>query len=283
MSRNGSGTWTAPANSFNPAVSGATPTAADWAAFLADLTTAVSTSIASDGQTTCTALIPFAKGISVSGGNGTGGLVTVTGTSGVNSALVNIVATGFWSYRLKGNGNSWEFISDTTTLMTLTGGGGLQIGSPTGGDKGAGTLNATAVYDDNTLLTCMAVQPEFLEKGEIDTAKWDALVPDRVIPEQLSEDGKTVIAPERVEKRTHDNARLLASMVKGGFDPRDPRAYIAKLKSDAALPGMPTASEWAKNGPPSTGSLLSRMWLALEMMALVVIAHQERIEHLEAP
>ena len=30
---------------------------------------------------------------------------------------------------------------------------GVQVGSPTGGDKGAGTLNANAVYDDNTLLT----------------------------------------------------------------------------------------------------------------------------------
>jgi hypothetical protein len=31
--------------------------------------------------------------------------------------------------------------------------GGVYIGSPTGGSKGAGTLNATAVYDDNVLLT----------------------------------------------------------------------------------------------------------------------------------
>lgn len=31
--------------------------------------------------------------------------------------------------------------------------GGVVVGSPTGGDKGAGTLNAVAVYDDNVLLT----------------------------------------------------------------------------------------------------------------------------------
>lgn len=31
--------------------------------------------------------------------------------------------------------------------------GGVVVGSPTGGDKGAGTLNASAVYDDNVLLT----------------------------------------------------------------------------------------------------------------------------------
>ncbi len=38
-----------------------------------------------------------------------------------------------------------------TTVMSLA--LGVQVGSPTGGDKGAGTLNATAVYDDNVLLT----------------------------------------------------------------------------------------------------------------------------------
>ena len=32
-------------------------------------------------------------------------------------------------------------------------GSGVQVGAPTGGYKGSGTLNATAVYDDNVLLT----------------------------------------------------------------------------------------------------------------------------------
>src|SRR3990167_5213849 len=41
--------------------------------------------------------------------------------------------------------NSW------TSFMTI--GAGIVVGAPTGGDKGAGTLNATAVYDDNVLLT----------------------------------------------------------------------------------------------------------------------------------
>jgi len=32
-------------------------------------------------------------------------------------------------------------------------GGGVVVGAPTGGDKGAGTINAVGVYDDNVLLT----------------------------------------------------------------------------------------------------------------------------------
>jgi len=39
-----------------------------------------------------------------------------------------------------------------TALLHVVG-GGVVVGSPTGGDKGAGTINASAVYDDNALLT----------------------------------------------------------------------------------------------------------------------------------
>lgn len=42
-------------------------------------------------------------------------------------------------------------ISGVGNKMTLA--GGLTLGAPTGGAKGDGTLNATAVYDDNVILT----------------------------------------------------------------------------------------------------------------------------------
>lgn len=70
MSRNGSGTWSAPSNSWNPAVSGSTVDPTDWASFLADLTTAISASVANDGQTTTTAKVPFAYGIDISAATG---------------------------------------------------------------------------------------------------------------------------------------------------------------------------------------------------------------------
>lgn len=40
-----------------------------------------------------------------------------------------------------------------TTKMTIHGDGSIVVGSPTGGAKGAGTVNAVGVYDDNVLLT----------------------------------------------------------------------------------------------------------------------------------
>jgi len=57
--------------------------------------------------------------------------------------------------------------------------------SATGFDKGNNTINFGAVYDDNTLLTCMALAKEFRESKTVDLDKWDALVPDQVEPEKI--------------------------------------------------------------------------------------------------
>ena len=51
--------------------------------------------------------------------------------------------------------------------------GGLLMGSATGGDKGAGTINATAVYDDDTLLTDFVLDQAV--DGEIDYEFYDSL------------------------------------------------------------------------------------------------------------
>ncbi len=59
---NGSGVYSAPSlpGSFNPAISGQQATPTDWNTLLTDLSTALSTTITSDGQSTVTANIPFA-------------------------------------------------------------------------------------------------------------------------------------------------------------------------------------------------------------------------------
>lgn len=63
MPRNGSGTYTAPANSVNPAVPTTTIGSSDFNDMLSDIETALSESMARDGQTTTTAVIPFASGV----------------------------------------------------------------------------------------------------------------------------------------------------------------------------------------------------------------------------
>lgn len=62
---------------------------------------------------------------------------------------------------------------------------GVKVGSPTGGDKGAGTLNAVAVYDDSVLL-CAPV--EYMKSGTVNTAMWDGYAIDVVEPEAVNEE-----------------------------------------------------------------------------------------------
>lgn len=68
MPRNGSGQYTAPSNTWNPATPETAILSDDWNSTLSDMSTALSQSLANDGQTTASAVIPFAQGISVSDG-----------------------------------------------------------------------------------------------------------------------------------------------------------------------------------------------------------------------
>lgn len=60
MPRNGSGTYSAPSNTWNPATNGTTISSSDWNTTLTDIETAITNSIAKDGQTTITANLPMA-------------------------------------------------------------------------------------------------------------------------------------------------------------------------------------------------------------------------------
>jgi len=68
MPRNGSGSYTPPSNTWNPATPDTAILSDDWNSTLSDMSTAISQSLASDGQTTASTVIPFAQGITVSDG-----------------------------------------------------------------------------------------------------------------------------------------------------------------------------------------------------------------------
>lgn len=61
MSRNGSGTYNLPVNSWNPAVNGVLATSTDWQALANDLASALTQSISADGQTPITGNIPMSN------------------------------------------------------------------------------------------------------------------------------------------------------------------------------------------------------------------------------
>lgn len=73
MPYNGSGTYQAPANSWNPAVGGSTIDSADWNSTQSDYETALSQVICKDGQTTITANLPMSgfkhTGVNTNSGN----------------------------------------------------------------------------------------------------------------------------------------------------------------------------------------------------------------------
>jgi hypothetical protein len=145
-----------------------------------------------------------------------------------------------------------------TNVMTL--GLGVQVGNPTGGDKGGGTLNAqVAVYDSGVVLNCMPMQKEFLAGAiGVDLDKWD----------------KIAVA---ANGRKHEAAHHFAKLLKEGVDPRDPLKFIGKMKEMQALPGMPTEADWRHN-ELSVGEMVNRMWLAVEMLAVAWMTQVEKRE-----
>jgi len=154
---------------------------------------------------------------------------------------------------------------------TVNFGSGITIGSPTGGNKGAGTLNATAVYDDNVLLTCYVL--EHWIDGAIDLEAWDARTPDRNIPATYINGVET--APARVEVRQHLPARGFAQVADARLDIDQFRQF---LTDNRRLPAFPGPERWADmfNGKMSTGDVIQRLWETIEVLAVHIAKARER-------
>lgn len=77
---------------------------------------------------------------------------TTLGVSNNNLGAITSNATNLAIGTLGGGGNLTIGTNNTAQAL-FTSGGGLQVGSPTGGDKGAGTLNAQGLYVNGNPLT----------------------------------------------------------------------------------------------------------------------------------
>jgi hypothetical protein len=116
-----------------------------------------------------------------------------------------------------------------TQRMTIASDGGVVVGAPTGGSKGAGTLNAVGVYDDNVLLT------DYIFDQSVDGAI-----------------------------KAEDQAAANAI----GFDPMWlDQAYVSNFwREHRRLPWMPSRAEFAAS-KPSIGEMLNRLWAGMEILA----------------
>jgi hypothetical protein len=164
MARNGAGTYSLPANSINPAVAGTVIEAADFNETLPDIATALTASIAIDGQTTTTARVPFSQGVSTGAGTNSataysatsdttsglyfpaanqvalsaGGVAALTSTSTVCTVPIALTVTGV----LSANGGI------TTTTMTASGAGSVAgLFTASGAAKIGGAASAVGFFN----------------------------------------------------------------------------------------------------------------------------------------
>ena len=213
-------------------------------------------------------------------------------SSGFNIAVMNDALTGSNSFlQMKRSGTAFVSfgIDETKLFVNSTGdvalgssspgarldvqGGGVIVGSPTGGDKGAGTINAEAVYDDNALLSCYVFDQAL--DGAIDIAKWDALVPDRMIREQTAKDPETgeetVLSPARIKQRRHDPARKFTARIDTAYDPLTLDGYAKHWREKRHLTSLPNETDYdPEKSSLSAGEWIQRLVETVEIQAVLI-------------
>jgi len=171
MPLNGSGTYSAPAlpGSWNPASSGSIASPTDWNTLLADISTALSTMIAKDGQTTVTANLPMAgfrhTGVSnatardsyASAGQVQDGSTTYIAAGGTADAITLTLAPAITAYAI---GQTFRFKASgantvTNPTINVNGVGAGTIFWPNGAALAAGDIPANALVS----VTCSTTTP----------------------------------------------------------------------------------------------------------------------------
>lgn len=195
---------------------------------------------------------------------------------GVNAARLGYIRAQASGVELGSIGAlPFNFITDAGTRVTIGAAGGMTIGSPSGGNKGNGTLNANAVYDDNTLLTCYPFDQA--ADGEIDLAKWDALVPDREVVTRDVEGVETIA----IEARQHDPLRKFMARLGTPHDPMNVETYVAHWREKRHLTSLPNERNFDPRNGLSTGEWLQRLVETVELQAIHDAQLLERIVRLE--
>jgi len=159
--------------------------------------------------------------------------------------------------------------------------GGSVFGSATGGSKGAGTINCVAAYDDNNILSCYPFEQAL--DGKVTLSKWDSKVPDRVIKEVRSPDGKKILQPKQIIKRQHDPARKFKERIGTEYDPLTLDGYAKHWKEKRHLTSMPNEENYDPvNSPLSTGEWIQRLLEDAEIKAVHIDAMHTMIKEQKA-
>jgi hypothetical protein len=137
-------------------------------------------------------------------------------------------------------------------------GPGLVVGAPAGGDKGVGTINATGVYDDNTLLTGYVLEAAL--DGRIDKPKWDKIG----------------------IRGVHEPMRRFSAMVEtGSRNPLTIDGFGDFWKTYRHLPSLPDEEQPSLLEQPSTGQWIQMLVETVELLAVHLDGVHQRLERLE--
>lgn len=213
----------------------------------------------------------------------------------------------------------WTLTSLIAGAATLeaTCGGGVLLAAATGGLKGAGTMNATAVYDDNSLVSCFVFEAAI--DGKVTLDRWDAMAPDRTHPdvfEDLIEErereveeafdvidadgksqtltrkrtivqavtvGKHLVRPAYVEPRIHDGARKFAARLGTEYDPLTLDGYAKHWRDKGHLTAMPNEVKFDPvEDKLSAGEWIQRALETMEIQAVLIEKLNERTKAQDA-
>ena len=165
-----------------------------------------------------------------------------------------------------------NFRVNTVTSMAIWSNNGVVVGNPTSGSRGAGTLNAQAVFDDGVLLTCYVFDQAI--DGSVDPARWDEYAPDR----EIEEDDGTIT----VEKRTHEPVRKFLARIGTEHDPLDIDAYAAHWRDKRHLTSMPNKVKFDPLRGISSGEWIQRLIETVEIQAVLIEQLNQRLKAVES-
>ncbi len=172
---------------------------------------------------------------------------------------------------------SFDYLNDETNMA-----GALILGGASGGGKGAGTINAKAVYDDNTLLSCYVFDQAV--DGAINIAKWDGKVPDRIIPGGNGETdraGKIDNRPAQTEQREHAPLRRFVARIGGAYDPLTLDGYAKHWREKRHLTSMPNEASFDPAEGMSAGAWIQRLVETVEIQAVLIEQLNARLKAVE--
>jgi hypothetical protein len=144
-----------------------------------------------------------------------------------------------------------------TKRVGIASDGSVTIGAPTGGGKGAGTINAVAVYDDNVLLTGYVFDKYFNQNFDI--SKWN------------KNDTNNSLNPIR---------QPATEFIKHSDVCFNRKLYWNYIREKRVLPTMADVEDSSRI--PSIGSLAQRLWETAEIQAIHTLQQDILIDSLTA-